>query len=149
MKPITIAVKSLAAILLLMLSGCTQPGGNIGDYFGTWVIDTIEIDGENDAEYTRPVMISFQSSIFVIAMADAAELYGTWEETDSHLNLDGHRVLDGEHDNAVYPPILGWGESGPVSLLILEKSSKRLTLQWQSPDHRIYTYYLRKAIRGL
>lgn len=130
-------------LIILSLCGCTQPGGRIGEYFGNWVLETITIDGQNNEEYSRPVIISFQSSVFCIGIAEHSELFGTWEEKDGNLILTADL---GSGSAMTYPPVLGWGDDITIELRILEKKNRRLTLQYASTNGTISIYRFRKAI---
>lgn len=129
-------------ILMLSFSACTQPGGRIGVYFGSWILQEIKVDDIVDSNYKdqRPIILSFQSNIFNMAPADAKEIYGLWEEKGNYL------ILDGTHHAGVFPPYLKWGDEALVEMLILKKKHNRLVLQWTSPSGTIYQYDYKKEL---
>ncbi len=151
MKPYSIIAKTtltltLSLILSTFLLGCTQPGGNIGHYFGSWILETIDIDGERldaydvNADNANPVFMSFQSSLFNMGLADGKEIYGRWETTDSTLRLQGD-PSEGE-----FPAIMGFGNESDIVFKILSQDSKRLILQRTDGSGRIWTYEFKKVI---
>lgn len=139
-----IATVLTLGVIAMLLNSCTQPGGNIGVYFGSWVLESITIDGEDAPDYTIPVCLSFQSNIFDMAMIDYPELVGVWEETDGYLTLTAEKEWQPEEIHH-YPPVMGWGDYGTVTLLILRKSDKHLDLHWTDPEGRVWKYYFKKA----
>lgn len=80
--------------IVMGLSACTRNDGNIGDWFGTWRVDSITIDGAVDTDYAPPYMFwKFQNSIVQVITPDDFEhtstsCYGMWKHVGNQLVLD-------------------------------------------------------------
>ncbi len=134
---------SILICLVFTLQSCVHPGGDIGEYFGNWVLEKIEIDSDDHEAYEEPIFLSFQSNVFNMSGVDQIGVYGIWEEDDNRLSLHA------DPDSGIvkrFPRIMGWGDTLDVTLLILEKNSRRLRLQWDATDGKIWTYSFRKII---
>lgn len=144
----------VALCLSLGLSGCFQNDGYIGVYFGSWVIEKIEIDGEKDEAYNGHMMISFQSSMFELAEAGGGyAIQGIWKETGDELMLHGAEETARQWDsagNAIFPNPVGMGRGDNddliVRLHIEKKTSKRMVWTRTAPDGRHWRYTLRHLL---
>lgn len=136
--------KAFLMLVMLFISmtfqSCTQPGGYIGSYFGTWQLMELQKDGVADQNYNWPLMLSFQSDLFDMAQADGPEIIGYWEESDSHL------ILDGSHNSGIFPAVTGFPPSGIVTLKIESMSGKHMTLSRIDEDGMVWTYLFKKII---
>ena len=56
----------MALLALVALSGCSHNNGDIGLWFGLWHLDTVEIDGEPDADYDGNFYFMFQNKVFCV-----------------------------------------------------------------------------------
>ena len=81
-------------IACLTLSGCMQHNGDIGDWFGTWKLESITIDGTESADYQDTIFFQFQTDkVRIVAIdlelpATRTECFGMWTETDKTLTID-------------------------------------------------------------
>ncbi len=132
----------IAVVMLASTAGCTRNNGDIGDWFGTWRVETITIDGEPDVDYAPPYMIwKFQSSIMQILVPDdyyhsATTATGSWHEEDGRLYIDFTWDLGTPGAISHLPP--------KCELTILKLSGSRIELQYDSTDGKTYIYYLKK-----
>ncbi|MCM1376986.1 MAG: lipocalin-like domain-containing protein [Clostridium sp.] len=137
------------AAVILLLTGCRQADGNIGDWFGIWAIDSIYVDGTLDENYAdtdyHTALISFQSNIFRLSMTDpdSGELYGGWSHTDKTLTLNNTYNMAGLKK---WPSRLGFGDEQIVTFEIKHFSKKKIKLQLTSSDGKIREYNLRKIL---
>lgn len=87
----------ISLLSIFMLSSCMHNNGDIGDYFGTWKVKTISVDGETDASYSGNVFFQFQSDVVRLVQNrsnyDITEYFGTWEGDENTLIIDlDHKV---------------------------------------------------------
>lgn len=129
-------------VLFISLSGCTRNDGDIGDWFGTWRVDDITIDGAVDTDYAPPYMIwKFQSSLIQIMVPDdfqhtSVSCYGTWEHNGTTLTLDFSHGLGTPPDFSMLEP--------KVQLSVLKLSRSKITLQYIDRSGRSIVYSLKK-----
>ena len=143
---------SLKILLLsvLCLSSCMQHNGNIGDWFGTWHLQAITVDGVEDAAYEGNYFFQFQTD--KVRLSEVApsgypdlldECFGRWKQEGNTLTLDfSHTSNSGSY----WTPMAGtYLEKGVNILEINTISSKNLTLTLHSPSTPgTITYSLRK-----
>lgn len=133
----------LASIFMLAITSCTHNNGDIGDWFGTWRLESITIDGEADQAYAPPYMIwKFQNSIIQFILPDdKAHDYptttGSWHEEANCLYLDFSWNLGGPLTDTSHLP-------ETCTLKILHLSGRSIELQYDSPDGQVYIYRLKK-----
>ena len=131
--------------LVLCLGGCTQPDGRIGDWFGSWHLEDILIDGEPDTDYEGDIMFSFQGKIFNCAYMEKAEQYGSWSYAGEVLTL----VLGYEEPWDIYFNPFPKAMHFPADVEQIEITVTHIngnTMQWQYIDQngRLLTYNFRK-----
>ena len=144
--------------LLMMLasvafSGC-QNNGYIGDLFGTWKLEKITIDGENDNDYLDNVVWKFQNNIIQMQRVNEEEhttvnTYGTWERPEN-----GVIRLNYTHTDENNPQLGSVGYSpleethlpkATISILdILKLDGGKMRLRYISPDGIVYQYFFKK-----
>lgn len=141
----------LALILLpaLWFSSCTQPDGYIGDWFGSWHLESILINGEEDTDYKENIMVSFQGKVFNLAYIDGTEIYGTWSYAGEILTLiagyDAGSGVDYPHLFNPFPVVLHF----PADVEQIEITVSNInsgTMQWQYIDQngQLLTYNFKK-----
>lgn len=151
----------LCALLMLVLGGCTQNNGYIGDLFGTWRLDRLTCDGapqvlypgcesEGDEPGRIPELytFSFQGSLIgVVAIYphhDFSEAYGSFEHAGDilYLNFD-HTDNDGGY---MYTPPAALHLPDTLVPMNIEKlTSSEMHIWYVSDDGKRYDYYLNKA----
>lgn len=72
--------------------------GDIGNLFGTWKIESIEVNGEVDAQYEGDVFVQFQTEVVRLVQVqhnyDYVEYFGSWSRQGHDLILDLHYTVD-------------------------------------------------------
>lgn len=137
-------------LLTAILSSCTRNDGDIGDWFGTWHLDKIEVDGSPSPTYDGDIFWQFQNTVFcmkkVTELHDYIPRWGTWAQpSPSILELDfTHHDSSHDEGSAFYSPFPETGiEPDAVSRLdIISFSSSSLSLEYVSPRGVIFRYYL-------
>ena len=141
MKKTAITAFCLLLLTLLLLPACTHNNGDIGQWFGQWKVEKIEIDGTPDPDYKGDVFFRFQSSVFALARTDRKDYFtaniwfGSWNETDGMLTIDF------PNDVNKVPGGLHLSESNHFR--ILRNDGSRKTLELDSSDGKRYTYHLK------
>lgn len=129
--------------LVISLSSCRHPDGNIGHLLGNWQIEKIEVDGTPLSDYKGNIMISFQGELFLLAYIDGLETFGTWSDTDDSFNLRADYNAGAAKE---WPKELGFGSDRVLSFDLLEKKSKQMTWRRVNFEGKVYTYYLKKLL---
>lgn len=145
----------ILVLFAILTSGCTHNDGDIGEWFGSWHLEQILINGEPDEEYATnqeqdklQVMVSFQSSVFFIGYIGSSEIYGSWSYAGETLTLIADTNSVGYlNPNYLtpFPKVLGFPEGvEQVEVTVTNISGK--TMQWQfiDPEGRLRTYNFRK-----
>ena len=93
MKTLSFRYMIMAAISLLILTGCTTNNGDIGDILGQWQLTGISSgDGHATADTDTRMYWSFQSTtIKVLTVSErhqTSETYGNFRISDETLFLD-------------------------------------------------------------
>lgn len=144
----------LITLISFALSGCTQADGNIGEWFGSWYLEEMEINGETDANYqsikdkNQGIMISFQGKLFKLGYIDGLEIYGQWEYAGEILTLIAEYKAGSGYGQPQFDPF-------PKEMLlpagvdqaeITVTSHKSRTMQWQYIDQNgdLLTYNFKK-----
>ena len=89
----TFRLACFAAVVAALLSGCTRNNGDIGDWFGTWQMTELAVDGEPLPSYQDDIFWKFQNNVIELIKVQTGlgehgydGRWGTWEE-------DGDRLL--------------------------------------------------------
>ncbi|MDE6207617.1 MAG: lipocalin-like domain-containing protein [Muribaculaceae bacterium] len=146
MKTIIRYIVCVAA--LCMAASCTQNNGNIGDFFGAWVLRSMTIDGVEktfaDNEYTT---LRFQSHIAMFNLfVDEQSQYvslATWTDDDSSLllNFDHSDDNNGTMQGPYAPPAwLEMPHDDFIRLTITRLDGKHLDLLLNTPESQTITY---------
>lgn len=140
----------LAVFTLGLFSACTRNDGDIGDYFGTWHIESLQQDGSSPAAYDGSAFVQFQNTIVCVRATDALHNeradYGTWAENGNTLTLTF------PDPNVYYDRVLGTLADGPVfapdqatfQFTIADRSSRSMTLQIPDLAGNSWTFTLKK-----
>lgn len=155
--------KTISFLLLILglclTTSCTHNNGDIGDWFGFWQLETIEVDGTADANYHSTIFWKFQNCVIEMQKISEdpddpvrSEAFGTWEDTGDQLILDfsysdnQNPTELGESGKGIYAPYaetrLPYGK--PASLEILSSSGSRKELQYITENGERVTYYIVK-----
>lgn len=137
-------INKILLLLLVTLStiSCTRNNGDIGDWFGTWRVDELTINGSPDPDYGPPYMIfKFHSSIVQIIWPDEANhgapgCTGTWSQDDDKVTL--------RFDYDQYTPTTATHLDEITTLDILKLSKSTIELQYTNENGNTYYYKLKK-----
>lgn len=138
-----------AVIAVFASTSCTHNNGDIGEWFGKWHLQSIEVNSVNDEDYDGNIVWKFQNNIVEMDVIDGhthTEHYGTWKESDGKLILDfTHKDDNHEAGTGQYaPPAQTYLPSAVVGLKILKLSSSQLILQYDADASTVIVYTLRK-----
>ncbi len=140
-----IGMLMLAIVTALASPSCTRNNGDIGDWFGSWRLESIDIDGTSDPEYTGPCVIwKFQNAAIEILIPDfdnhttvGPTATGTWHEEDGYLYTDFTYGL------GTPPVITRLPERARLKIIKLSRSN--IELEYTSADdNKTYFYKLKK-----
>ena len=144
----------------VLLSGCTQPEGNIGHWFGSWYLQEILIGGEIDKDYEGyladdktldrlDVLVSFQGNVFNMGYLNGNTIYGTWSYAGETLTLIASYNAGGGYEDSrfnPYPKVLYFPAGEEEMEITVTKLTSR-TMQWQYTDQalgKVITYNFKK-----
>ena len=139
-------------LVAVAFCGCRMNNGDIGDFFGSWLLYSMTIDG-NEAENfdTESTYWEFQNNIIEISRVDSHYQkwgrWGTWVDDGDRLLLD---YTHGDEDYApgtdIYqaPEWLYFPSKQIIVLNFVERQSKRMVLSMQDDKDRRIVYSLRK-----
>lgn len=142
----TLIKNLMLAVVALALGGCMQHNGYIGDWFGTWKVESITVDGSREPDYAGNLFFQFQSDIVRMVEVGACQSYsdrfGSWEEEGSTLVLDFSYKAD---VSGPFIPLPASHLDRDRNLLHIDSKSSR-NMQWtlDKPDGTTITYTLKK-----
>lgn len=146
----------ILCLLAVICTGCTQPDGNIGDWFGSWYLEEMLIDGEIDSEYAEDkasnerlqILISFQSNVFNVAYLNGSAIFGTWSYAGETLTLIASYDAGSGNVSPYFDPypIVMHFPKGVEELEITVTRLESRRMQWQriDPQGRLITYNFKK-----
>ena len=141
----------LALTAFVALTACTHNNGDIGPWFGTWVIDYVgsnpntpaadlAVSGNDYTTTSVTIFLQFQGDIVslrrvnnILHTEEAA--YGTWSEGDGTLDIT---FPDG---NLAYIYLMGLSRTGTNHFAIQNRKGNEMTLELLSFDADILIYY--------
>lgn len=147
-------MKKLILILsaVLTLCACRVNNGDIGDFFGSWLVESLTVDGvtpedfDNESSYWE-----FQNNIIKVTyVSDRLETegrWGTWTDEGQHLLLDFTHYENGvEPGTGQYkaPEWLYMPQGRVIDLTFASRSSKRMKLWFTDSEGARIEYSLRK-----
>lgn len=139
----------IAIILCFFIASCTQNNGNIGKYFGSWVLRSVTVNGSEQSllpEGAKYGTMSFQGSVVrfltVYSSDRASENYATWTEADNEIHFDfknsNHETPAG---TSIYaPPVwLGFGTLN-VSVKVTRLDNSHLDFERTDAEGHLWKY---------
>ncbi len=149
----------LSVVAMVLPTGCTHNNGDIGDWFGTWQLETIEINGTTDQDYHATIFWKFQNCVIEMQKISLdpddqtrRQVFGTWEESGDDLILNFSYSDDqnppelGESGRGTYAPFvetrLPYGK--PAVLEIMKGSGNRKELRYIAQTGETIIYRLVK-----
>lgn len=159
MKRNNILLSTIFVFIAMMTGGCVQHDGYIGNWFGSWYLEEMLINGDVDQAYEeainrepvssrRAIMVSFQGNIFNMAYINGSEIYGTWSYAGEILTLVANYNAGGGSVSPYfnpYPIELHFpADEAQLEITVTEINGK--TMQWQYIDQNgnLITYNFRK-----
>ncbi|MBD5193598.1 MAG: lipocalin family protein [Bacteroidales bacterium] len=138
-------------MMQLGLSGCTHNNGDIGPWFGAWVIDAIEINGQPDTSYDRNVFWSFQNEVIKISVqyphGVVSDHFGSWKEKGKILQLNYTHTDDVSQsypERYAIPPVLHLPARGIIDLDIESMNGSHIVLTYTPDSGNSMKYTLKK-----
>ncbi len=149
-----ILIKKLLLISItaacVAMSGCMQQNGRIGDWFGTWKLESITIDGADDTDYRSNIFFQFQTDIVRIVEVEPevsnsySDCFGTWASEGSTLTLEFSYEANNKPDGFT-PMEATLLVRGTNTLHIASSSARSMIWTFQQPDDgQTRTYTLKK-----
>lgn len=136
----------ISLLSVFMLSGCMHNNGDIGNYFGTWKLSTINVDGVDDPEYKENIFFQFQSDVFRLVQNrtqnDITEYFGTWSETDNIMVLKLNYKVNPESE-VYHIPTITRLIKGDNIIAVKHESNNRMIWTFSSEGQTII-YTLKK-----
>lgn len=139
----------LSIIVGAIACACTRNNGDIGDWFGTWKMESMIIDdGAVDAGYDDNIIWKFQSDIISIVQVDDTEhdamaTYGRWAQIDDRLLLN-FSFSDNNGVDQYTPPAVTRIPRGESTMSIIELSRSHIRLLYKTYDNHTIVYTLNK-----
>ncbi len=150
-SPRILGIAVLMWVLQLGLSGCTHNNGDIGPWFGAWVLDSIEIDGQPDDTYGRNIFWSFQNEVIKISVqhpyGGVSDHFGTWAEEGKTLQLNfthTDAASSSYPERYCLPAGLHLPSKGIIDLNIVSLSGSHIVLTYTPDDGTRVQYTLSK-----
>lgn len=140
------------AAMTIAMGGCTQNDGVITPLFGSWQLDSIELNGSQDDLNKPDCVWGFQSSVICIMMIEpmhsVQEHWGTWSRSDGEMTLcfDNSDNSTAPGEWPYNPPKIPGFPAGPSRLQLreLQINDRRMKLEYTAPDGDNYVYNLSK-----
>ena len=135
----------------LMAGSCSTTDGDIGEWFGSWHLETIMINQEEDSSYSAnpEIMFSFQGKIFNCSYMERAEIYGSWSYAGEILTLiASYNAGSGANVSYLFNPFPVAmhfpADVDQIEITVTQLTSK--TMQWQyiDPEGKLLTYNFKK-----
>lgn len=138
----------LIGLLSLILAGCTHNNGYIGDWFGTWQVTEIAVNGEKQDSYTRNMFFKFQTDICNIITVYP---HNTYDEHFARFKNEGNNtiLIDFGYTDEWNPiefdaPEESMFSNGPNILNVKRESSREKLLTLRKEEGLTITYKLKK-----
>lgn len=142
-----------ALMLLTGFESCTHNNGNIGEWFGTWTLTSITVDGEKGDDYFENSTWSFQNRVIKIQEEFShntySDHYGTWEQEGNEFSLDFNHY--DSKDTLVwsrlykFPTNMYFGmDKGVANMHIDNMSGSKVDLRYLNPQGQTIIYHLKK-----
>lgn len=141
-KTIYILITLVAA---MAMQSCTHNDGDIGRWFGTWHVESIEMDGTAIDSYDGYSFFQFQSSVFELRLSnplhDEQYTVGRWQDNGESIDItfpDTQRVWN-------YIAGFDFGPSSVNRLLVESANGSDMVLSLATSDGHTYRYILKKC----
>lgn len=132
--------------LTLLAGGCTKNDGDIGEWFGMWLVERIDVNSEEMTDYTGNVVLKFQGGVM-----ESSTLLPYHEQVSYFANcrIEPDALIVGTGSNTEWPagfaPELMLPVGADLRLEVTAFSANRAVLRWNDAGSgNIYDYYLKK-----
>lgn len=132
--------------LTYMAGGCTHNDGDIGDWFGMWLVERIEVDSEEVAGYSGNVVLKFQGGVM-----ESSTMMPYHEQVSYFANcrIESDALIVGVGSGAEWPdgfaPELMLPAAAELRLQVTAFGGGRAVLRWNdAANGNVYDYYLKK-----
>lgn len=142
------------ALSIVTLTSCTHNNGDIGPWFGTWHLESVDIDGSPEPDYEGNIFWGFQSEVIFLTRVPVNEpgihsvekRFGTWREADKTLYLKFAYNDNNDQEGYQYHAFeeLHFPYGTETALAIIKAPGRKAILQYTAPDGHSYTYKIKK-----
>ncbi len=140
-------------LTILLLGSCTHNDGDIGELFGFWRLEKMQVNTTDENLYSdtdvQLYTLAFQSDIVLLQTVlphdDYRRAFGSWSCDASRLILNFDHSDNDDNTKYDVPEALGFNPSGVTDFEILTLSGSTLTLRYTDPDANVRTYYFKKT----
>lgn len=138
----------MALLALVALSGCSHNNGDIGLWFGLWHLDTVEIDGEPDADYDGNFYFMFQNKVFCVRWVNELqheyiESFAQWQESDDGKNMT-ISFIDNRYSPQVSDQVPDIYLNTITIMNVVSLNTTSMTLSHTNDSGKTITYHLTK-----
>lgn len=139
----------LFIVSICSLQSCMQWNGDIGEWFGSWHLESIYIDGKLDESYKSNVMISFQGKIINFGYLETGAILGSWEYNHSTLTLiAGYQAGSGASMPQLFDPfpvcMYFTPDEDVVQVNVSDMNKHKMQWQYVDAQGRVITYNFKK-----
>jgi hypothetical protein len=135
-----LSIIAAIALILLALPSCTHNNGDIGNFFGSWKLVSIQSSDLQPVEYQGDIFWDFQNStismIIINDRHDTTQTYGNWSADDDILTIN--------FPDADYAPLTELNLPRTCSMRIEKQTSKEMILNYQASTEQNFIYTFRK-----
>ena len=127
-------------LVFFTLASCTQNNGRIGDLFGLWKVESVEIDGVPDKDYPGTLFFAFQND--VVGMCETLENHESYWTYGQYFRDGGN--IDMYFDMQGYAPLkISHFQTGLNACKIYELNGNKFVFSTVIEDAE-YRYRLKK-----
>ncbi len=139
-------------LLTVLLSACRVNNGDIGDFFGSWLVESLTVDGVVPDDFNDETSFwEFQNNIIKVSYIENLDeldrRWGTWAEDDNSLLLDFTHYENGVEPGTQHyqaPEWLYMPQGVVIDLTFVSRGSHHMTLAWTDASGCRIVYSLRK-----
>ena len=125
-----------AVVAVVMLGSCTHNNGDIGDWFGTWRVTSIEVDNQPVENYGGGLFWMFQNDLICLSYTtegmyhNYSRCWGRWAEEGNTLTFDfSYTSTEDEYKSYYEPQKESYFIDGVNRMTMTERKSNSMTLQ--------------------
>ncbi len=138
----------LITVSLMLSAGCMQNNGDIGDFFGTWKVTSIKVDGIEDASYQGNIFFQFQTSVVRVVEhrphGDLTEYFGAWSDEGASILIINFGFSVDPVSEVYDIPAAARMIRGVNTVRMTDRSSRKMTWTFTSANGETVSYRLSK-----